>query len=85
MKTKDFARLLKTAVSEGAEKALTENKALANHCTKAEAYRMFGRSNVDRWLQEGLIQISNKLIIRIKLEQVAASSNRISYLPVAER
>jgi hypothetical protein len=85
MKTKDFARLLKTAVSEGAEKALTENKVLADHCTKAEAYRLYGRSNVDRWLQEGLIQIYKKLIFRIELEQVAASSNRITYLPVADR
>ena len=85
MKLKEFAHLLKTAVTEGAEKALTQTGGLPCKCTKAEAYRQFGRSDVDRWLQEKLIKISNKQLDRIKLEHIAASSNRITYLPVAER
>ncbi|WP_183580227.1 hypothetical protein HDF18_13320 [Mucilaginibacter sp. X5P1] len=85
MKLKDFAHLLKISVTEGAEKALFNNGDLMARCTKAEAYRHYGRSNVDRWVQEGLIQITNKNFDRIKLEQIAASSNRITYLPVADR
>jgi len=85
MKLKDFAHLLKTAVTDGAEKALTVNGGLSGSFTKAEAYRSYGRGNIDRWVQEGLIQISNKHFDRVKLEQVAAASNRITYLPVADR
>ena len=59
--------------------------------TKADAYRLYGRSNVDRWLREGLISIghptetSQIFFDRSELEAVAASSNRITYLPVADR
>ncbi|CAN5175561.1 hypothetical protein BH09BAC6_BH09BAC6_24180 [soil metagenome] len=53
--------------------------------TKSEAYALYGRSNVDRWLNEGIIRIIHKKIDRSKLETVAASSNRNTYLPVTER
>ncbi|MGZ3937042.1 MAG: hypothetical protein ACXVMS_18800 [Flavisolibacter sp.] len=63
---------------------------LARHCkvpasfTKQQAYRLYGRSDVDRWIAEGLIP-SDERIDRVTVERIASQSNRITYLPVAER
>jgi hypothetical protein len=85
MKINELANLLKTSATAGAEKALAGSGALAEGITKADAYRLYGRGNVDRWLKEKLFQISAKHIDRQKLAQVAAASNRITYLPAAAR
>ena len=91
MKLKEFIPELKNAVQAGAEKALRQCGGQPSGCTKAEAYRLFGRSNVDRWLAEGLLttiaqrgKVSKK-IDKTQLERVAAASNRTSYLAVADR
>ena len=85
MKLMELIDLLKNANAEGAGKVLSSAGILRDHLSKAEAYKIYGRSNVDRWLSENLIKISNKKINRLKLEAIAASSNRMTYLPVAER
>lgn len=92
MKLKDLVILLKNAAEQGTSNALAESGQLQDQMSKAEAYRLYGRGNVDRWISEGLIslsvrkgKISLKYLDREKLEAVAASSNRITYLPVAER
>ena len=85
MKINELTILLKIAATTGAEKALAGSGGLPDGITKAKAYRLYGRVNVDRWLQEGLIQVSNKNIDRVRLERVAAASNRRTYLPVTER
>jgi hypothetical protein len=92
MKLKDLVHLLKNAAEQGVSKALAESGQLQDQLTKAEAYRLYGRGNVDRWISEGLISLTTpigefprKCLNRKKLEAVAASSNRITYLPVAER
>ena len=85
MKINELTSILKIAAKAGAEKALAGSGALPDGITKAEAYRLYGRGNVDRWFLEGLIQVSNKNIDRVKLERVAAASNRRTYLPVTER
>jgi hypothetical protein len=85
MKITELCTILKIAAKAGAEKALAESGGLPEGITKAEAYRLYGRGNVDRWLQEGLILVSNKNIDRTKLERIAAASNRRTYLPVTER
>jgi hypothetical protein len=91
MKLKEFIPQLKNAVQEGAEKALSHCVIGEGICSKAEAYRLFGRTDVERWIAEGLLtpiakngKVS-KMIDRTQLERVAAASNRISYLTVAER
>jgi hypothetical protein len=53
--------------------------------SKSEAFRRFGRTNVDRWIAEGLISPIGTTISRAALEAVSAASNRLTYLPVAER
>lgn len=85
MRTNDLIATLRTATTAGADKALAAGGSLPSGITKAAAYRQYGRTNIDRWLQENLIQIQDKKINRAKLAQVAAASNRITYLPVAER
>lgn len=92
MKLKELVNLLKNATEQGATNALSESGQLQVQLSKAEAYRLFGRGNVDRWISEGLIspisctkKSSRQCLDRIKLETIAASSNRITYLPVAER
>ena len=88
MKQCDLSHFLKNAVLDGTEKVILEHKILPDYYTKAQAYRLHGRSNVDRWIGEGLIKpakISRKCIERALLEHVACTSNRMTYLPVAER
>ena len=92
MKLKELSFLLKTAVIAGADKALATTCQFSERITKAEAYRLYGRNNVDRWLSEGLIafnsvssSISKRTFDRQQLESIAESCNRCTYLPVAER
>lgn len=91
MKYTELAMLLKNAAEQGTAKAIKEERPVPDRLTKADAYRLYGRSNVDRWLREGLISIwqptdtSQIFLDRSELEAVAASSNRITYLPVANR
>ena len=91
MKLKEFIPQLNNAIQAGAQKALSQSGILQATCTKTVAYRLFGRSNVDRWLAEGLLttiaqrdKVSKK-IDKTQLERVAAASNRTSYLAVADR
>lgn len=85
MELKELLTTLNIAATEGAEKALLSGGQLLMQLSKSEAYRRYGRSNVDRWFSEGLLKNSGKYISRFALEAVAASSNRTTYLPVAER
>jgi hypothetical protein len=85
MKLKELMVVLANATEEGTEKVLEATCIRPDHLSKSKAYRIYGRSNVDRWLTERLIKISNKKFDRLQLEAIAASSNRMTYLPVAER
>ncbi|MNL49023.1 hypothetical protein D3C87_1719260 [compost metagenome] len=92
MKLKEFSFLLKEAVLDGTNDALMATGQLPDTLTKAQAFRLYGRSNIERWLSEGLINAvkhrgnsSKKFIDRLKLEAVARASNRTTYLPVSER
>ena len=90
LSNKELATLLKNAVQEGADNALKKEHTIPDKLTKATAYRLYGRSNVDRWLREGLISnrkddSSQTFLDRSELETVSGSSNRITYLPVADR
>jgi hypothetical protein len=85
MELKELSVLLRNATAEGTENVLRATCVLSNDLSKSEAYKIYGRSNVDRWLTERLIKISNKKFDRLQLEAIAASSNRMTYLPVADR
>jgi hypothetical protein len=85
MKLTEVIDLLKDATAEGAGKVLAASGILQDQLSKSEAYKIYGRSNVDRWLSENLIKISNRKINRLNLEAIAASSNRVTYLPANQR
>jgi len=51
----ELRRLLTDAVELGAKKALQEAGILKPYLKKSEAYRLYGRGVVDRWIEEGLI------------------------------
>ncbi|WP_454801375.1 hypothetical protein [Mucilaginibacter phyllosphaerae] len=77
--------ILKQAAETNAASTLLSAGIPINELSKSQAYRRFGRTNVDRWLREGLINIIDKKINRQALDAVAAESNTITYLRVAER
>lgn len=92
MELPQLIRILTKSAASGSEKALAELTESPDHLTKAAAYRKYGRSLVDRWLQENLLKLtpirgrrSPLGIDKKKLEAIAAASNRITYLPVADR
>jgi len=92
MKLEELILLLKNEATTGAQRAVGSSLKLSGKITKSEAYRRYGRTSVDRWLNEGLLKsaaiIGKKSTIRIdinKLEAIAANSNRGTYLPVAAR
>ena len=85
MMLRDVAALLRKSTVWSAENTLRKFSPDSEELSKAEAYRLYGRCNVDRWVSENLIKISNKKFNRQNLEAIAASSNRSTYLPVAER
>ena len=90
MRYTELAVLLKKAAEEGTANAIKEEHPVPERLNKAAAYRLYGRSNVDRWLREGLITTSRTgtspiFLERSELEAVSAASNRITYLPAADR
>lgn len=87
-----LSQLLRDAAAEGARKVLQEAGLPKAWVSKSEAYRQYGRYQVDRWIAEGLfapkrgrVFITASKIDRERLEAIAAASNRNTYLPVAER
>lgn len=85
MKLEEIVLLLTNAAHDGAGKAFTGQVIVSEFLSKSQAYQLYGRSNVDRWLCEKLIKINERKLNRTHLEAIAAASNRITYLPVAER
>ena len=69
-----------------AKKAMASAGILSPYVSKAQAYKMYSRRLVDRWIKEGLIkeikdgEYNMKIrISRIELETAAATSNRVSW------
>ncbi len=84
-----LSNLIKESALKGVHDVIDDEHLFADPLSKNDAYKMYGRSNVDRWLKEKLICVlplgSKGIIDRDKLEQVASRSNRFSYLISAER
>ncbi|WP_214228597.1 hypothetical protein [Pedobacter sp. B4-66] len=78
--------LLQDAANLGATKALTDAGVLKPYLSKAEAYRIYSRRLIDRWLKENLL-IPEKdgdggakiRLSRVRLEVLARTSNRVSW------
>jgi hypothetical protein len=85
MKRNELVPLLTRSAAAGAAKALALCGNQPKAVSKSQAYRLYGRSDVDRWLAEGLIHAVKNRIDKAALERIASRSNRNTYLPVAER
>lgn len=86
MERLELLNLLSDAIAIGAKKAMIDTMAIKPYITKSEAYKMYGRRKVDRWLKEGLVKPikdgdSNYSIRidRLKIDAVASVSNRVSF------
>lgn len=80
------------AVEIGVERALGKLGLVKTMLSKQDAYRMYGRSNVERWIKERLIhpvkdgdKSAKWRIDRSEIEIVAMTSNRHTYLTTEER
>jgi hypothetical protein len=85
MKMTDLISILTNAANSSAAAALRSAGIDSGELSKSQAYKRYGRANVDRWLREKLITIKNKKFNALELNAIAAASNRVTYLPVAER
>jgi hypothetical protein len=93
MEHRTLAEIFRTAAITGAERAIRQDGSLKAQLSISEASRRYGRSQIERWLQEGLIAFTvppegnslKKVVDRQRLEAVSAASNRCTYLPVADR
>lgn len=88
----EYMHCLADAAELGAKRALQEAGIMRTFLKLTEAYRLYGRGVVDRWLQEGLItgvkdgnHTSTVRIERNQIELVAKTANRITYLMKKER
>ncbi|MEJ2884185.1 hypothetical protein [Pedobacter sp. GR22-6] len=89
---KRLSGLLTEEITTGAEKEPLDSGQMSDTLSKSQAYRLYGRDNVDRWCKESLIHPvslggsgKKKFIDRLKLEAVARASNRMIYLPISDR
>ncbi|EHQ28999.1 hypothetical protein [Mucilaginibacter paludis] len=80
--------LLAEAAELGATRALIKVGILKPFLKKAEANRLYGRTNIDKWLKAGLITprkdgaaSSSLRLDRNELEEVAKANNWKAYIP----
>jgi hypothetical protein len=83
MKIEDFSLLMLNAVNVGVAKAIAESGVISPLISNADAYRIYVRSNVDRWLTEHQItplsaprKGSKRFLDRTKLNGIAATSSK---------
>jgi hypothetical protein len=88
---REFISLLMEAAELGAKRALIDADLLRPYIKMSAAHRKYGESTVERWFQEGLIDLiqdgpgSSYRIDRIQIEAVAKTANRCTYLRTDER
>jgi len=76
-------RIITAAVKIASEKVLKDAE-LPPTIKKAQAMRMYGRRNVERWLAEGLLKSDQNKIDRQRIAAVARTSNRLSYRKISD-
>ena len=86
MTPREFRQVVSDVMEIAVKQTLVSLGMLKPYLTKAEAYKIYGRKQVDRWLKEKLIEkikdgtnTSSIRLSRIELEKVAATSNRMSW------
>ena len=92
MSMTDLRALLIEAGEVSSSKTLSKAGLLKPTMSKQEAYRMYGKSDVERWIKEGLIHPERDgsgsakwRIDRSEIEAVRKASNRHTFLNTDER
>jgi hypothetical protein len=80
-------KLLAEAAEMGAKAALSRIGKLRPYLKKAEAFRLYGRRNVEHWITEGLVTArkdgdhsASWRIERLEIEAVCKAKNLIRFL-----
>lgn len=88
----EYRNALIDAAEIGARKALEAMGLAKPFLKQREAFRLYGESQVKRWIKEGLIKpikdgsaTASVRINRVQIEAIAKASNRASYLTTKER
>ena len=85
--TFQLEKIIKITAELGAVIALIKTGKLRPYLKKSEAFRLYGRSNVEHWIEEGLItprkdggQSASWRIDRIELESIVKSRQLLQIL-----
>lgn len=92
MKATILSKVLEKAAKDGSVRIIKELDLDPDLISLTGAYHLHGREIVKRWVKEGLLQIvlsgpknKSRMLNKKRLEIVASSNNRATYLPVGER
>jgi hypothetical protein len=85
--TYHLSLLLEQAAEMGAQMALTHMGKLKPYLKKSEAFRLYGRKNVEQWIGEGLVKprkdgdcSATWRLERMELAAIAKSNEALRYL-----
>lgn len=89
----ELRNMLIWASDLGSTQTLIKTGKLKPYLKQKEAFDMYGRATVERWIKEGLITpekdglAKNSMVRldRVRLEALSKTSNRHTYLSVEER
>lgn len=84
--------LIATGIEIGMRKMAIELGVIRPYVSKSEAYRIYGKEPIERWISEGLLKIHKDgdktakiRINRMDIEILAKANNRTTYLPTDQR
>lgn len=86
-----LAAMLKDAAKLGAQEALVQANIVPSFISKSRAYKLYGRTTVDRWLQNGQVHFhqdapNSKCLVSVAdLAAVAASQSLVQYIAWDEK
>jgi len=79
--------LLQDAAEMGAKSALAKTGKIKPYLNKSQAFQLFGRKNIERWISQGLIiprkdgsHSASWRIDRIEVEAISKSLNAMMHL-----
>lgn len=82
-----LARFIRAVAKMTATEMLVATGGLKNYMSKSEAYRRWGRRDVDQWIEDGYVEIVNdapgdlgkKRINRAQIESVAEAQDLVAH------
>ncbi len=86
-----LSSVLKEVAKLGAQEALIQAKIIPSHITKSKAYKLYGRSTVEKWIKAGAIQCyqddssSKCMLSATDLAAVATSQSLIQYINLHQK